>query len=116
MVKHHILITGPPAAGKSTLAQQYAAQGYTIHEREQYDTDDRFVEAIRNLQLGHHVVIRCCPSPKALRYWRALTKADLTITVNPGRALVLERIRTRARPNWRAEHQAALDWYSNHTA
>jgi hypothetical protein len=126
------LVTGPPAAGKSTWVRQHAKQGdITIdydalanvltpaHEGHDHtDMVKAVTKAARQaaidtaLQLRHRdnvnvYVIHSMPSTALVEHYRA--HGAQVVTVDPGRAIVLARCKAE-RP-WRMT-QAAKEWYA----
>lgn len=128
------LITGPPAAGKSTWVSQHAKhgditidydaianaltpQGGRAHE---WPTEVKAVtkaarQAAIDAALKHKdrvdvYIIHSSPSQQLLQRYQ--TQGAEVITINPGREVVMARVK-KERP-WRIG-QAAKEWYSQQT-
>lgn len=124
-----IIVTGPPAAGKSTWVRQHARPGDIVIDYDLIiaaltapgtETDTRAIkatayrargaainEAITHAATTDVYVIHTLPSPDAMAKYREHTAR--VVTVDPGRDVVMTRIKEQRHPSMTA---VAERWYS----
>ena len=102
------LITGPPAAGKTTHAHSLGLTVYDVDD-EQWTSETEYIDAIATLAHDPHAqaaVIRTS-NPHT---WAKLIQATETIAINPGQAECERRARARGR-NVAATIAAIRKWF-----
>lgn len=114
-----VLITGPPAAGKTTYAQSHAQPGDTILDQDEIGAA-RMRAALNQLSTtpGTTWVIRCAPGPTTRRHLADQLGAEIMHLVDDERVITrraVERAALLGKPT-RAAAAAVAKWYATERA
>jgi hypothetical protein len=110
-----MLVTGPPAAGKTTYAQSRAQPGDTILDQDEIGAA-RMRAALSQITAtaGTTWVIRCAPGPTARRHLADQLGAEIVHLVDDERVITrraVERAKAQGKPP-RAAAAAVAKWYA----
>lgn len=105
-----ILVTGPPAAGKSTFVRQHAKPGDLILDADELGqrTMRQRLAQVAAMREGTAWVIRCCPGATERDALAQNIGATRRVHLQPDTGTLMARARTRPQP-WR-HVQAIRKW------